>query len=521
MHTEICTLQQLIRNVAITFPGEKKLSSKQVKQALVVLWKHNCLTVECAHDVDLSEITMDANGLETKLKMTGLLYRLNMDNVVHRLRFGQILQSVQQKYGELGCWIAEEVIFHGRLRYGSICHEVLKKWKSEKARQTGKTVAKSPQKQSLGGRGHTNSNLFNDEDGEDFDEEEEMERMKGEIKTIFERLVQNRFFIIVPPLDIKKRVIANYESKSNARMTALFDAMSGKSSNLTSSSSAANKTTVKRGRAANDPANSGKNDPNEFLPVELRLMMEGQGLTKVSDGQEEEWDSPATKKSKVSSTASVPVAAPSGGRGGGAAGRGAGRSGSTGRGRGRGGRGSKIVDEFSEKAISEETFQSETTHNHHNVTTSSSSVGFGDSIIRGEVYWMIGYDQFIREERHKACVNIVSDQLENIAGEIVRIILQKSMNTELGANPSKSTALSLEEIYQQIKEYSHLQQQQQQKQKQQQQQQQQENLTSSSSSSSAAVNANILASIDLNTLKKLLDVMRLSSLGTIMRVSSL
>jgi sRNA-binding carbon storage regulator CsrA len=302
-------------------------------------------------------------------------------------------------------------------------------------------------------------------------------------------------------------------------MTALFDAMSGKSSNLTSSSSAANKTTVKRGRAANDPANSGKNDPNEFLPVELRLMMEGQGLTKVSDGQEEEWDSPAMKKSKVSSTASVPVVAPSGGRGAGA-GRGAGRgTGSTGRGRGRGGRGSKIVDEFTEKTISEEPFQSETIHHNQNVTTSSSSVGFGDSIIRGEVYWMIGYDQFIREERHKACVNIVSDQLENIAGEIVRIILQKSMNTELGANPSKSTALSLEEIYQQIKEYSHLQQQQQQKQKQ--QQQQQENTNSSSSSSSAAVNANILASIDLNTLKKLLDVMRLSSLGTIMRVSSL
>jgi hypothetical protein len=79
MHTEICTLQQLIRNVAVTFPGEKKLSSKQVKQALVVLWKHNCLTVECAHDVDLSEITMDANGLETKLKMTGLLYRYNIN----------------------------------------------------------------------------------------------------------------------------------------------------------------------------------------------------------------------------------------------------------------------------------------------------------------------------------------------------------------------------------------------------------------------------------------------------------
>jgi hypothetical protein len=89
----------------------------------------------------------------------------------------------------------------------------LKKWKSEKARQAGKTVAKSPQKQSLGGRGsgHTNSSLFHDEDGEDFDEEEEMERMKGEIKTIFERLVQNRFFIIVPPLDIKKRVIAQNE----------------------------------------------------------------------------------------------------------------------------------------------------------------------------------------------------------------------------------------------------------------------------------------------------------------------
>jgi hypothetical protein len=470
MNIEYCTLQQLTRNVALTFQGDKKITTKQVKHALLILWKHNCLIIECGPEVDLSEITVDANGLETKLKMTGLLYRLNFDNILNRLRFGQILLYIQEKHGELGVMIGEEIIFHGRLRYATILEEVLKKWKAEK------------------NQGANDSYMT-----EDIDEEEEVANMKFQIKSIFEKLVQNRFLIIVPPLDIKKRYVASFESKSSKRIPNLLDEISGKGTgNINANAGLVAKSAGKRGRSQLTTASAdAKGSKDELLPVELRLMMNSGAEIKVKEDEEEEWE-PTNKKSRIapSSSSNAPV----GGRGGRGGGRATGRGG-RGRGRGAG------VREEDENNFPDQS---------KNGSSSTTANGFGESIIRGEVYWMIGYDQFIREERHMACINIVSDQLENIAGEIVRIILQQSMNTELGPNPSKSTALSLEEIFTKIKEYSH-----------QQQQNQPQTSTSQAAKDEAAVNQNILASLDLNTLKKLLDVMRLSSMGAIMRVSHL
>lgn len=119
---------------------------------------------------------------------------------------------------------------------------------------------------------------------------------------------------------------------------------------------------------------------------------------------------------------------------------------------------------------------------------------------------MIGFEQLLREERHRVCIDIVADQLENIAGEIVRIILQQSMNQELGSAPGKSSALSLDEIYQKIKENTAA-------------LKQQATRGVNSSSSNNNANAQLLANLDIATVKKLLEVMRLSSLGAVVRVS--
>ena len=36
---------------------------------------------------------------------------------------------------------------------------------------------------------------------------------------------------------------------------------------------------------------------------------------------------------------------------------------------------------------------------------------------REDVLWTIGWDQLVREERHKLCVNLATDRMETIAGK--------------------------------------------------------------------------------------------------------
>ena len=39
---------------------------------------------------------------------------------------------------------------------------------------------------------------------------------------------------------------------------------------------------------------------------------------------------------------------------------------------------------------------------------------------REDVLWTIGWDQLVREERHKLCVNLATDRMETIAGKYLR-----------------------------------------------------------------------------------------------------
>jgi hypothetical protein len=145
--------------------------------------------------------------------------------------------------------------------------------------------------------------------------------------------------------------------------------------------------------------------------------------------------------------------------------------------------------------------------------TSASSAG--GSSVRPDAYWMVGWDQLVREERHRACVHIVTDQLEHLAGEVVRVMLGASMSQELtvnGVSPAKSTPMGVGEIFSKLKE----------RERDSLKLNKSKGVSASSASSASAAVANSLSSqiqkIDLNTLKKLLDVMRLSSLGTVVKV---
>lgn len=82
---------------------------------------------------------------------------------------------------------------------------------------------------------------------------------------------------------------------------------------------------------------------------------------------------------------------------------------------------------------------------------SSSSSTSTASFILDDTYWMVGFDQLLREERHQACINIVTDQLEQLSGIIAQIMCENSMNQEMGSHPSKSSSISLTDLYAKIK----------------------------------------------------------------------
>ena len=107
--------------------------------------------------------------------------------------------------------------------------------------------------------------------------------------------------------------------------------------------------------------------------------------------------------------------------------------------------------------------------------------------------WSIGWDQFVREERHAFCVDIVRNRMENVAGVIIQVILDASMSSEVAADQTQSQSLNLADIHERLKAHDH------------------HHRTHSSS------NANKLQ-IDLSTLRKLLDILKSDSVGIVDKV---
>lgn len=417
---EQCTLQGVVRAASVLLEGDQRLSPKAVRFAFLVLLKHHCLVVELPHDLDLPDLGGDVSAImEAKLSTSGLLYKLDVDAVLHRLRHGRLLRIVRDRFsstlGDLPLRMMEEVILHGRLRYGDL-QKLL--------------------------------------------EEQQEEGVQG-MQTAFEELVRHRFLVALPPLDVKRRQLADQEiaSKGGRKAPSVFDPIGG-------AAAAKRVAGIKRSRDAMaslpTPAVSAATD--NFLPVELRLMMQN---------EETEWQDPSAPPAPAPAASSTAA-----GRGGG------GRNGTSSGGRGRGrGRGRGVA--------------SSSSNNHESSTSTSNGSGTrgaagGDSsIVRADAYWMIGTEQLIREERHRACISAVAEHLEQLAADVVRAILSASMSLELGPRPAKSNALGLQEIYRLL-----------------QVQQQQ-------------ASGEVGKDLSLETVKRLVEVMRLSSLQALLKVQSL
>ena len=113
--TQSATLAQVVR-ICGQLTSVRQLTSKQVKEALLVLLHHNCLLVELAPEV---KVEGDAPLVAAdRLKPTGLIYRLCLEAVINRLRLSKLASHAQSLFkdmaGDIAGYIIEEFAIHGR-----------------------------------------------------------------------------------------------------------------------------------------------------------------------------------------------------------------------------------------------------------------------------------------------------------------------------------------------------------------------------------------------------------------------
>eukprot|EP01038_Epipyxis_sp_PR26KG_P006681 gene6681-9165_t len=406
--TENASLLHIMRTV-------KGISSAQVREAMTVLHLHNCLRAE----IPFKDISMDAmantNSIKNesdpnvdKNKQVGLIYSLDIDMILNRLRFSILLKIVKDKFGEIGVRIMEEVIFHGRLTKSFILDSM--------------TIS---------------SDVMDDTTNDNYNKKEK-------IHAVFNLLVRNRFLITISPLDIRRGTDMNANKKSNKKSQSIppIHSRAALDKNVSQSIEPTVANPMKRKRVTKPPPKS--DDVQHELPMELRMIIEQQtSMENKSDevGGDAEWDDnlsnsqPNSKKARANTTGG---------------GRGSVYGRHTGRLAGRGGRQGRVSGSSGSSMLPSVDLDDDTdgniAENSNKVKLPQVSSQSNPAVAETNVYWAIGWDQFYREQRHSCCIALASDRMEQLAGNVVRIILQNSMNTEIGFAQNKSSAMTISSI---------------------------------------------------------------------------
>lgn len=407
LDTDECTYRALQRTVALNCGDDNKIPVKKIRQALLILLKHHFIIVEC-----LPEEAHNATS-QSKLELAGLVYRMDLDTVIRHIKYGQMLNYVSTNYNNVAEVMIELLMVHGSLTFNKL---------DEIITQEGR-----------------------------------VETTPEEMKATFNRLVQDRFIIGHPTLQVNTRAQAQaFQTTSAAARTitsilgtsAMLPGMPGSGPGRAASSSgsagaaaaaaavgvasaAAKKAPVKRGRK---PAVAAEGESASMLPVELRAMAEAANKaataaatakTNGTDYFAEEDDAPAVKRR-----------------------RGAPRNGG------------------------EET---------------ATRVTAAD-IVNQTSRWRVGVEQFLKVQKHQVCCEFVQEQFAGYAEKIVKVVLKQSIQHEVDCRAPRSMTFSVLELQKMLKD------------SQQQQPQQQPVPT------------------DLATLRELLDVLRHSSTKAILKV---
>lgn len=283
-----------------------------------------------------------------------------------------------------------------------------------------------------------------------------------DIHVTFENMVRRRFLIPLTQPEIPRR-----PKFKETKAGETFNSISG--SKHKSDGVESKQVPVKRKRVMISSMDANEQS-TDVLPPEMRLIMKGEY---PNNGRDLHDNSSTFKDSKqsVESSASLQVVNT------------AVRGLSSSRGRGRGknihnGRGSNgIIVNLATGLIA-----------------SSTSEPPNEVFVNNNVVWTIGWEQLIREERHEKCIEIARLRMENVAGLIVKIILDSSINTELKATEAFSSPLSFIDILEQLKL-----------------------LNSKQLQNSSALKQ---ISSDPTTLKNLLELLRNDGLGIVDKVST-
>lgn len=244
----------------------------QVRDALLILLQHNCLRLEPDTSVEV-----------TDGEASVFWYRIDLDMVINRLRFPKFIAVVDNLYGNLAVQLAEELIFHGRLRFDQVVDDVLIQQKNSHAAFCA-------------AKGIDPSSQF---DG-DQDQELPIVNSRAEIEAMFEKLAESRFFIPAPSRSsyvaseetLRSEVIRQEKAvKSNKIMQGDSNGVTFETLAAKETSSSNGKVTVKRPRLANASV-----DDMSMLPVEVRAAM---ALSAKAAEAEESEGAPPAKSSRV------------------------------------------------------------------------------------------------------------------------------------------------------------------------------------------------------------------------------
>jgi hypothetical protein len=355
----------LQRSLALACGENEKIPIKKIRQALLILIKHHIVITEV-----LPEDAHLATSL-SKIEMTGLVYRIDLIAVIRRLKYGQMLQHINAHYSIVAEIMVEILIVNGSMTINQLISSI---------QQDPRVDA--------------------DED---------------ELKLTFNKLVQDRFVVLCPPLEVNTRSEAQSFQTISAAARTINSILSINSVRGTASSGAAPATSttdatakkgpVKRGRK---PAAGAVNDASNLLPAELRAATASNAAKAATaavvasvDFNAEE-SAPAAKKRRVARGTAVTAA--------------------------------KDVPSA--------------------VTTSAQAalpVEFSDSIVNPDSRWKVGIEQFLKVQKHKICIEFVQEQCGGLAEVIAKVILTQSIQQEVDCHAPRSMNFSLLELQQAMK----------------------------------------------------------------------
>ena len=426
INSENSSLLRLCKHFREEVSTGLRLNSKQIKQALLVLHQHNILETNLPCLDPLGE-----NSAEDRMRRKELIYNVNLEMILNRIHFPKLLSICKEHFGVIGVIIMEELIYHGRQRIKRLCADVEVRISSlvEQGDETMLAITSS------------------------FDMLSEQNRLQNQIIDIFEKMVQRRLIIALGYLELKpkqmddtqNRMQTSMDSRSSKRNTRKESTASASAANLSTSTS-----TIRTRKRAREPAQP--QTSTDHLPVELRMMMELEERNKQQEIERQNSLMLAAKAAHASHANGVTDSAGSSqglGRGGGRIGSRGGRAGR------RGARGGASTAELlgsqqsalhagigeagSDVGGMPATYVpsvgfSDTKPYSNNVNLHGAPLGSsqGDFGPREEVYWSIGWEQLHREVRHQTCSSFAAQRMETLAGNVVDVILESSMASEIG-----------------------------------------------------------------------------------------